>query len=110
MRLVEQLLDISQLEAKKLQLNLETLEINEYIRELGKSFTGLAEIKHINLNINIESDTLIMRYDPDQLDKIIVNFLSNAFKFTPSGGEIHLDLKCENDLIIISVSDTGRGI
>lgn len=110
MRLVEQLLDIALLEAKKLELDLQTLEINEYICDLGESFTGLAEIKHINLKISCESDLLIMRYDPAHLDKIVVNLLSNAFKFTPSGGEIHLELKAENDFVIISVADTGRGI
>lgn len=110
MRLVEQLLDIARLEAKKLQLDLQTLEINEYIRDLGESFIGLAEVMHIKLKISIEDGRLFMRYDPDQLDKIVVNLLSNAFKFTPAGGEIHLNLKAENQLIIISVSDTGRGM
>lgn len=110
MRLVEQLLDIARLEAKKLQLDMQTLEINEYIRDLGESFIGLAEVTHIKLKITIESDSLFMRYDPDQLDKIVVNLLSNAFKFTPAGGEIHLDVSSEDQLIIISVSDTGRGM
>ena len=110
MRLVEQLLDIARLEAKKLELDLQTLEINEYILDLAESFIGLAEIKQINLKITIQSDRLFMRYDPDQLDKVVVNLLSNAFKFTSSGGEIHLDLKSEGQFITISVKDTGRGL
>ncbi|NEN22190.1 response regulator [Cryomorpha ignava] len=110
MRLVEQLLDIARLEAKKLQLDFQILEINEYIRDLGESFIGLAEVKHIKLKISIEDDRLFMRYDPDQLDKIVVNLLSNAFKFTPADGEIHLDLRSDNQLVFISVADTGRGL
>ena len=110
MRLVEQLLDIAHMEAKQLPLNLQTLEINEYIRNIGESFIGLAEVMQIKFKIAIEPDHLLMRYDPEQMDKIVVNLLSNAFKFTPPEGKISLNVTCENQRIVISVVDTGRGV
>jgi len=109
-RLVEQLLDIARMEAKQLPLKLQLLEINEYIRDLAESFIGLAEVEHINFKISIASERLIMRYDPEQMDKIVVNLLSNAFKFTPAGGEVNLVLSCEKELVVISVVDTGKGL
>jgi len=110
MGLVDQLLDIARLEAKKLKLDLRPLEINDYVRDLAASFLSFAEANHILFKISIEQKPLFMLFDPLQLDKVVLNLLSNAFKYTPAGQEVSVDLKQENQKVVITISDTGRGI
>jgi len=70
----------------------------------------LAEQKFISLNFNSAVDKMNMSLDRDKLEKIINNLLSNAFKFTPSGGKVSVDLLAELRTVKIKVSDTGTGI
>ncbi len=110
MRLVEQLLEIAKLEAGKLKLNLEIAPLNDYIAEIVNSFIGLADAKKILFEIEIPEDHIFIEYDTEYLDKVVVNLLSNAFKFTPSGGRIRFEMESSNTSVQIHVSDTGKGI
>ncbi len=74
------------------------------------SFTSLAERKNIALNLKPDKEILKAYIDKEKLEKIINNLLSNAFKFTPEGGEIICYVGKRDNNIEIKVSDQGTGI
>lgn len=112
--LIDQLLELSQLEAETIPLNKQQIELVSLLKGFTYSFIPLAEQKFITLSFNSSVDRLNVMIDRDKLEKIINNLLSNAFKFTPAGGKIAVELKLENQAgpgtAKISIIDTGIGI
>ncbi len=111
LRLVNQLLDLSKVEVGRLQLQQKTIEISSFLQHLAQSFVPLAQSKQIDYQINIPERDYVAKLDPDKLEKIVYNLLSNAFKFTPAGGKIAVYvLIAQKNTLRLSVSDTGIGI
>lgn len=114
LRLVNQMLDISRLEAGNLQLRNIHGDITEYVSYLVSSFQGLAESRKIECTMEEISDPIYTDYDPEKLLQVMTNLMSNAIKFTPSGGKVSVDIKhTVNSIpesVEIRVLDTGRGI
>jgi DNA-binding response OmpR family regulator len=111
--LVNQMLDLSKLEAGRLPLQLIQGEIIGYLKYLFDSFHSLAESKGIVLQFNSDHESLMMDYDPDKLLNIIFNLVSNAIKFTPPGGTITMSLKLKHESekqLQIKIQDTGIGM
>ncbi|WP_373493504.1 two-component regulator propeller domain-containing protein [Aquiflexum sp.] len=86
--LINQLLDLSKIESGSMEMDLKPENITAFIKVLVISFSSLAESKKIKYIFNYPSRNPIAYFDGDKLEKIITNLLSNAFKFTPEGGEI----------------------
>ncbi len=115
LRLVNQLLDLSKIDAHSLELNPVKGDIFEFLRTIGSAFNSHADQRKINYNVQVPEDKLLVSFDQDKLEKIIYNILSNAFKFTPDKGEITLKAFLsnqpeENSLLTIEVIDNGVGI
>lgn len=91
-RLVEQLLDLSRIEARRMPLRARQDDIVPKIKEWVASFVSLAESKNISLNLHFPEQPIIAYFDAEKLEKIVYNLLSNAFKFTPEGGTVIVDL------------------
>ena len=108
--LINQLLDISKLEAGKMELVLSEKDIVADLKLYAERFVPLADKKGITFNLPPEGQVLKIRYDSAKLEVILNNLLSNAFKFTPDGGEVNLDLCVESSWAKISVKDNGVGI
>jgi len=108
--LIDQLLELSQLEAETIPLNKQQVELVSLLKGFTYSFMPLAEQKFISLNFSSAVDKMNISLDRDKLEKIINNLLSNAFKFTPSGGKVSVVLLAELPTVKIKVSDTGTGI
>ena len=109
-RMVEQLLDLSRIEARRMPLGACPDDIVQKIREWVASFVSLAESKHITMNLHFPEQPIIAYFDPEKLEKIIYNLLSNAFKFTPEGGEITVAVCSGSGSFEFSVRDSGIGI
>jgi signal transduction histidine kinase/ligand-binding sensor domain-containing protein/DNA-binding response OmpR family regulator len=123
-QLINQILDFRKLETGNLKLELTEGEFVSFIKGIKEQFDHLAREKEIDYNFNSLADKVLCRFDPDKIEKIISNLLSNAFKFTDKGGKISINLSMvfdsgdnksfnpETDAgnIEISVKDTGRGI
>jgi signal transduction histidine kinase/ligand-binding sensor domain-containing protein/DNA-binding response OmpR family regulator len=130
LNLVNQLLDLSKLEAGKLQLQASKGNIVTFVKGLTMSFESLAERKDVKLKVIAEMNDIELYFDRDKMAKILVNLLSNAFKFTGEGGEILVSVfyaelvsaspvqaeipiptkSGRNRSIAITVKDTGIGI
>lgn len=114
--LVNQLLDLSKLEAGKMKLNPQAHDLNKFLKIVATSFDSLSDHKKIYFIKNINLTRHMYQYDSDVLEKIINNLLSNAFKFTPARGTITFSAVQETarigqtSLIRITVTDTGKGI
>lgn len=112
--LVNQLLDFRKLEMKGEKLHLIKGDIKEFIIFIYNSFVPVATEKSFEYTCQTPSSALYMYFDRDKVHKIINNLLSNAFKFTPEGGQICLSLTFEQkegrSYAKIEVSDTGIGI
>ena len=108
--LINQLLDLSKLEAKSMSLHTEQHNIVSFLKSLFFSFESLAESKKITLKFESEYVNITFVFDPDKMEKIFYNLISNAFKFTSANGEIKVCLKVINSLIEIRIKDTGIGI
>ncbi len=111
-RLVNQLLDMSRLEAGGMQVHLEAADLRAVLEELRRSFEPLARQKHIDLVVQIEPSTpRAVPLDAARVrEQLLGNLLSNALKFTPEGGRIRLRARGAPDAAVIEVSDTGVGI
>lgn len=110
--LINQLLDISKLEAGQMKPEISKQNITEYLRTLTSSFTSLAESREIKFEgvfSKIETHGYI---DKDKTEKIVTNLLSNAFKFTPKDGKVRITAQFDESkkTMTIEVSDTGIGI
>ena len=111
--LINDILDLSKIEAGKLDIQFEHLPIDEIMDDINSLFIELANENKINFKIetSINSNELIIT-DRIRTEQILKNLLSNAFKFTPAYGEVKLkfDLDDKKETLIIQVSDTGIGI
>jgi signal transduction histidine kinase/DNA-binding response OmpR family regulator len=111
LELVNQLLDLSKLEAGKVELKVKRGNFNAFIRVLAASFDSLAQQKNITFEKHIALSSETQWFDQDKIEKIAMNLLANAFKFTPEGGTVKLDVQLsDGNKISIAVSDTGPGI
>jgi signal transduction histidine kinase len=114
-RLIQQLLDISRFEAGGGRIDVQTIELRVFLEELSVSFEALALQNDIDFQLEVEPDLpRTLRGDPDRLNEVIGNLLSNAFKFTPRKGAIRLrarnGARSSDSGVIVEVSDTGVGI
>ncbi len=129
LRLINQILEIRKIETGKLELNSSPGDIVGFVKEITTLFNDLAQIQQINLTFTSKTSSLYVMFDPDTIEKVLFNLLSNAFKSTPAGGSIKVSLievhanvndatQTQQDLagyelqdrVIISVTDTGKGI
>lgn len=119
LHLINQLMDMSRLEAGKMNLNIVYADLIPFLKNLLFSFDSLAEQKQLTLHFQSNADAFDVCYDRDILEKTILNLLSNAFKFTPAGGKITLTVTAPESVaqtpetmqyVEIHVEDTGTGI
>lgn len=108
--LVNQMLDLSKLEEGKLSLQVSSGNLHSFVRAIGGSFESLAEQKQIRFSIVVDGPEVTCYFDADKLEKILVNLLSNAFKYTGDGGQICLALTTEENRAQLEVSDSGVGV
>ena len=87
--LVNQLLDLSKIDAGSMKLSIMHYDLNKVLRLISRSFIPLADRKKIKYSIDIPEEVMNCFFDRDKVEKILVNLLSNAFKFTPEHGEIN---------------------
>ncbi len=107
--LINDVLDLSKIEAGKLDLQQEVFTLQEALDEAMSSVRQRAEAKEIELEV---ADTFAIRIFADRLriKQILYNLLSNALKFTPAGGRVSIEVQVEGAFVQISVRDTGVGI
>jgi len=115
LRLINQLLDLSSIDAGKMKLNLEKEDIITFIKGIAASFQPLAEIKNISLMFVSEHDNLITFFDRDKLEKILSNLLINAIKFTSDSSILisvpnRLTHKNNHEMFEVIVEDKGIGM
>ena len=110
LRLVNQLLDVSKLDAGNLELEPKKGNVNLFLRSLSSAFCSHAEQRKITYQIDIPQDEQYTGFDHDKLEKIVYNLLSNAFKFTPDQGQVAIRATCNEGQLTLTVTDSGRGI
>lgn len=114
LNLVNQLLDFRKLEVQEIKFNPSEGDIVQFIRETVFSFSDLSEKKDVKLEFKSTFSSLETVFDHDKLEKILLNLLSNAFKFTPEHGHVTAEILLEGDeggkQLLIKVMDTGIGI
>jgi PAS domain S-box-containing protein len=110
MRLINNLLDLTRLDSGFLKLNLENHNIVSIVENISLSVISYMETKGLNLIFDTDTEEKIIAVDPDKIERIILNLLSNAYKFTNPGGEISVTINDLGEKISISVKDTGIGI
>jgi len=109
-RLIEDVLDITRIVNQKLSLDRNILNLDEVIGEAVDAIAPSVDAKGIRLRKSIESFDILVYGDRLRLEQVVLNLMTNAVKFTPSGGEIFVRLSREGETAFIEVSDTGRGI
>ncbi len=109
-QIVEDLLDMNGIVSGKVRLNRERVDLTQLIMNAVESARFSAETKGLRLEVVIEPDLPLFDCDPNRIQQIVWNLLTNAIKFTPAGGEIHVRATPVPDALEIAVSDTGEGI
>lgn len=109
-RLVNDILDLSKIEAGQLKLNLVRLDLTEVAVRAVCSVKPLADKTEIKLRVDRPNALPIVEADPDRIEQVITNLLSNAVKFSPPRGEVVVELACDGDWVRCSVHDQGVGI
>ena len=109
-KLVNQLMDFNKLENDTLRLCVEEIDVVEAMNNICDTFEFNVKEKGLTLNRYGLEDELRAWTDGDKLEKIVSNLLSNALKFTPSGGHIDVTLDIVDDKVKVTIADTGKGI
>ncbi len=112
LRLINQLLEFRKIQENKLALSLEETDVIAFLHEIFLSFNDAAKSKKMDFKFLSSATSYKMFIDKGNLDKVTYNLLSNAFKYTPSGGKVTFSVTVDEPgkQLLISVSDTGVGI
>lgn len=118
LELVNQMLDLTKLESGKTTLHNQQGDIINYLKYIVESIHSFAESKKIQVHFHEEGEELMMDFDPEKIHQILINLLSNALKFTPTGGHVYVlvravsekDSPQKGSKLQVKVKNTGAGI
>lgn len=109
-RLVNDLLDLAKMEAGELAMSFKEFNINELVRRSIIKLESLIVEKDLQVEASFEEEELFVYADTDAIERVIINLVHNAIKFTPEKGKIILTTWTQKDKVLVSVEDTGIGI
>lgn len=110
LRLVNELLDVKKLENNDITLKVAENNIVSFVKEIYSSFSDVASDRNINYELKTDLSKSILWFDKNQLEKVIFNLISNAFKFTHDNGEISIIISEEQEKVVIKIKDNGIGL
>jgi signal transduction histidine kinase len=110
LKLINDLLDLVRLESGRMEVKREPLEMNDFIKGLASAAKQVANDKRLRLETSIDPELGFVLADRDKLEKIVLNLVFNALKFTPAGGRVDMRAQKVNDHLTLIVADTGMGI
>ena len=110
LRVINQILDFRKVEGKQEKLAVREIDLVPFVGEIKSYFDSMASVRAIAYTFTSSIKQCTLWIDPDLLERVFFNLLSNAFKFTPEGGSVRIELTEEEDRVFIQVIDTGSGI
>lgn len=110
LRVINQILDFRKVEGKQEKLAVREIDLVPFVGEIKSYFDSMASVRAISYTCTSSIKQCTLWIDPDLLEKVFFNLLSNAFKFTPEGGSVRIELTEEGGRVFIRVIDTGSGI
>lgn len=110
LRVINQILDFRKVEGKQEKLAVREIDLVPFVGEIKSYFDSMASVRAISYTFASSIKQCTLWIDPDLLERVFFNLLSNAFKFTPEGGSVRIELTEEGDRVFIRVIDTGSGI
>lgn len=110
LNLVNQLLEFRKLEKDHLSLEITREDFIPFLKEIFFFFQDVARLRNISFLFESDSENIILWFDRDKIEKVLFNLLSNAFKFTPDGGNITLSVREDTNTVTLSIEDDGVGI
>ena len=109
-RFINQLLDLRKVQSGKATLNYQPLELLEFIKDISLYFVEIAREKNISIAINANTKRIDCRLDPEKMDIVFFNILANAYKFSPAGKHISIDVNLSGAAVTILIADEGGGV
>lgn len=107
---VEQILDLRKYEDKMMKLYVSEVDMKRFLTEVSELFTPLAASRRINFKTGISDTPLMVYIDKYKMERVVINLLSNAFKFTPEGGTVCMNCNEDGRYIVFSIEDNGVGM
>ena len=107
---VDNLIDITKIDAGHLEISVQNDDIVKVIKGIALSVVEYVESKGLEIIFHTDIEEKYIAFDADKIQRIMLNLISNAIKFTKNGGQIYVNIADKQDTIIISVRDTGIGI
>ncbi|QBR92675.1 ATP-binding protein [Nocardioides euryhalodurans] len=108
--LVEDLLLLSQIEARQMQLNPTRCDLRDAARAAYDALGPLLATRHLDMVLRLPDEPVVHEGDPEQVERLVLNLITNGVKFTPDGGRVELVVRERIDSVEIVVLDTGMGI
>lgn len=108
--LINNLLDIARIESGKVQMDIKEVPIKEMLDSIMDIIMPQVKEKNISIKLNLKLTTEKIKADPGQLERVFLNLISNAIKFTPDKGKITISGEDRNEYVEFSIEDTGIGI
>ncbi|MBN2230999.1 MAG: PAS domain-containing protein [Candidatus Thorarchaeota archaeon] len=108
--IINSLLVVSRLEAGAIKLNLGEIEIHDIVDNTIELLRPHIVAKNLKLKVNVNPDLPVVEGDSQWINQVILNLLSNAYKYTPSGGTITISAKAKDDFLYIKITDSGIGM
>jgi signal transduction histidine kinase/ligand-binding sensor domain-containing protein/CheY-like chemotaxis protein len=110
LKLVNQIMDLSKLESGNIKLKATEQDLVVFLKEITMNFSGYADQHHMDYELVFPNKKIPLFFDKEKMEKVFVNLLSNAFKFTQKYGMVSLRVKEEKDTVDIFIEDNGKGI
>jgi signal transduction histidine kinase len=108
--LINDVLDFQKLDAGKMKLNLQENDVRQVAEEIYETMMLPAKNKDVELSLELDENLPKITFDRDRIIQVLTNLVSNAIKFTPQAGQVHLSFQQQNNELVIRVSDMGMGI
>lgn len=110
LKLINDLLELVKLESGTIKVNRMPMNLPHFVREQAAAVRVMAEERGVNILTSISPDTATVQMDEEKLERICLNLLFNAIKYTPSGGRVELAAEVSGEHLVLKVADTGGGI
>jgi signal transduction histidine kinase len=109
-KLINNIVDTAKIEAGFFELNLSNNNIIEFVEEILMSVINYTEEKEVNIIFDTNTEEKIIAFDPEKIERVVLNLISNAIKFSDKGNAIYVNIRVDDEFVEISVEDSGIGI